>query len=296
MKLMNLKTVNLVNAVLALAMIPAAAFVARDWVVLRSAAPVTPNEGARPVPARAVTDIMAYAPVVESAVFPSRDKRFRAVPIGEEYTSSNGGSAEFAGMVLGGTFTGEDSFAVFRKSGSAQEEVVRPGEKVFGTVTLLKVLRNSAIVSTGSGEATLRIEEERPGVASRPEPAQAAARGSAGDFLAASRKVGEGQWVVDRKAVVSALDNIGQVLSDARLTPVVKDGKVQGFRVTEIKPKGVFKALGLNNGDILGRVNGQEVTTPEKAVQVLTALKGESDIELDIVRGGRPMSLRYEIR
>jgi general secretion pathway protein C len=295
MKLMNLKTVNLVNAALALAVIPAAAFVARDWLLFSSAPPGAPNGSARPAAARAAADIMAYAPVVESALFPTREKRFRAVPLEAESASSSAVSTEFAGMVLGGTFTGDDSFAVFRRSGSSQEEVVRPGEKVFGTATLLKVLRDSAIVSTGSGEVALRIEEASQGAA-LPVPARVASQGVKTDFLAASKEVGAGQWVVDRKAVQSALDDIGQVLSDARLTPVVKGGEVQGFHITEIRPTGVFKALGLNNGDILGRVNGYEVTSPERAVQVLTALKGESSIELDIVRGGKPMSLRYEIR
>lgn len=296
MNLMNLKTVNLVNMALVMAIFLVAAFVVKDWLVFQggSGRGVIP-ESAKPAPMKAAPDIMAYAPVVESALFPAREKIFRPVPLLEEGPSSNGGTADFSGIVLRGTFTGEDSFAVFRRSGSEREEVIRPGEKVFGTATLLKVLRDSAIVSTGSGEVSLRMEQERPGMAPAPEPLKAAPD-ARGGFLAASRRVGEGQWVVDQKAVLSALDNIGQVLSDARLTPVVREGKVQGFRVTEIKPKGVFKALGLQNGDILGKVNGYEVTSPEKAVQVLTALKGESSIELDIVRGGKPMSFRYDIK
>jgi general secretion pathway protein C len=88
---------------------------------------------------------------------------------------------------------------------------------------------------------------------------------------------------------------MSKVLSDARLTPVFTEGKAEGFRVTEIKPRGVFDAIGLRNGDILKRVNGYEMTTPEKAVQVLTALKGQRSIDLDVVRNGARMSFHYDI-
>lgn len=111
-----------------------------------------------------------------------------------------------------------------------------------------------------------------------------------------SKKLGENDWVIDQGALVNSLSNISTVLTDARMTPKVLNGAVEGFLVTEIKPRGVFDAVGLKNGDVLKRINGYAIDTPEKAVQVLSGLKGETRIELDIVRGGKKMNFHYEIR
>jgi general secretion pathway protein C len=77
---------------------------------------------------------------------------------------------------------------------------------------------------------------------------------------------------------------------------VVRKGAVEGFLVTEIRPRGIMDAIGLKNGDILKRVNGYELTSPERAVQVLTALKGQTSFKIDIVRGGQNLSFGYEVR
>jgi type II secretion system protein C len=89
---------------------------------------------------------------------------------------------------------------------------------------------------------------------------------------------------------------MGTVLTAARLTPVVRGGAVEGFLVTEVKPRGIMDAIGLKNEDILKRVNGYAITSPERAVQVLTALKGQTSFELDIVRRGQNMSFHYLVR
>ncbi len=115
-------------------------------------------------------------------------------------------------------------------------------------------------------------------------------------MLRYSKKTGENQWVINQEAVLNALDDMGSVLTAARMTPVVRDGAIEGFLVTEIKPRGIMDAIGLKNGDILKRVNGYEMTSPERAVQVLTALKGQTSFEIDIVRGGQNLSFHYEVR
>ena len=120
--------------------------------------------------------------------------------------------------------------------------------------------------------------------------------GPGGPGLRYSKKTGDNRWVISREAVLNALDDMGSVLTSARLTPRVKNGAVEGFLVTEIKPRGIMDAVGLKNGDILKRVNGYEMTSPERAIQVLTALKGETSFDLDIVRNGRPESFHYEVR
>jgi general secretion pathway protein C len=85
-------------------------------------------------------------------------------------------------------------------------------------------------------------------------------------------------------------------MTDARLLPSSRDGKVDGFRVSEVRPSGVFSMVGIKNGDLLQRVNDFPIDSPEKAIQSFVSLKGQSRIKLDLVRDGQPTTLNYDIR
>lgn len=85
-------------------------------------------------------------------------------------------------------------------------------------------------------------------------------------------------------------------MTDARLLPSVKDGKVEGFRVSEVKPSGIFAIIGIRNGDVLHKINDLPVDSPERAIQSLASLKGQNRIKLDLVRDGQPSTFSYDIR
>jgi len=111
-----------------------------------------------------------------------------------------------------------------------------------------------------------------------------------------ANQLSPGSYVIDQRALNAALDNIGQAMTDARLLPNAKDGKVEGFNLSEVKPNGVFGMVGLKNGDTLLRINDFNLDSPDKAMQSFVALKGQSRIKLDLVRDGRPLTLNYDIR
>jgi general secretion pathway protein C len=102
--------------------------------------------------------------------------------------------------------------------------------------------------------------------------------------------------VVDQRALNASLDNIGQAMTDARLLPSLKEGKVEGFRASEVKPAGIFGMVGIKNGDVLLRINEFPIDSPDKAIQSFVSLKGQSRIKLDLIRDGQPVTLNYDIR
>ncbi len=102
--------------------------------------------------------------------------------------------------------------------------------------------------------------------------------------------------MIDQRALDAALDNIGQAMTDARLLPNSVDGKVEGFNVSEVKPGGLFAMVGINNGDTILSINDFALDSPEKAMQTLVSLKGQSRIKLDLIRDGRPTTFTYDIR
>ena len=53
----------------------------------------------------------------------------------------------------------------------------------------------------------------------------------------------------------------------------MSDGKAAGFRLFSVRPDGPFAKIGLQNSDVISAINGLEMTSPEKALEVYTKLK-----------------------
>ncbi len=302
---MTIRNLNIINVVLILLIFPVTAFLVKDYVVYRRVkSEVRPVKVIVPPPVQRGA-IQGYAPIVEDPVFPTPSRTF-SPPAGfvDESGLALDPAAASSGLKLVGTFVSPElspsSFAVFEKASERTQKIFKLGEVVFGAGLLKEVGRERAVLGVGSRSVVFIMETRE--IPRGAVPGSTSVNGRPGGKLRPatgmrySKKTGENRWVISQEAVLSALDDMGSVLTSARLTPRVKDGVVEGFLVTEIKPRGIMDAVGLKNGDILKRVNGYEMTSPERAIQVLTALKGETSFELDIVRNGKNRSFHYEVR
>lgn len=290
----RMSRIRIIKIVLALAAFPLLGLLARDYILLGYPPQPERQAASAPQEVRAEMAFEEYAPVVEKGVFPGKGK-LANIEIREAAGSIS--EAPLPELKLIGTYTGPRGYAVFSKDGTEGESVFRVGESVFGSGVLRSVSPGRAVVSTGSGEAAYTVFLEKiPEAISAMGKKSAAESGPGKQELAYSRQVTEKDWVIDRGAVESALSDIGRIMTDARLTPRLSNGAVQGFTVTEIKPRGVFDAVGLKDGDVLTSINGYRIDSPEKAVQVLSALKGQTDFDLGVIRQGQPKSFRYSIR
>ncbi len=208
---------------------------------------------------------------------------------------SGGEAAPSVGDIsLLGTVVGRSgmSYAVFQATQSKKQEISRIGDRVFDLGVLRSIEPNRATVDANGRMLTFYLPQDKPPGAGSPEATPAS---PSGRFSGVSRKSGS-EWVIDQRALNNVLNDMGKVLTDARLLPYIDNGKVTGFRVSEIKSDGVFNLIGLKNGDILVKVNDYSIDSPEKGVQLLTGLRGESRISLDVIRNGQPTKLNYQIR
>lgn len=298
------------NIALALLAFPLLGLLARDMLVLKYRPPVEPASAALAQGGEVEVPFEGYSPILEKGAFPSAARELTRVEIIDE-AAAGSSHPVLAELRLLGTYAGPVGYAVFEKTGAGEQDVFRAGQSVFGAGTLESVGDGLASLSSGGTVVKFTVfREDIPaglsGMGSSGQAAGGASSGSppsgdAGAFYQGSgsrftEKVSEDSWVIDQKAVAESLTDMGRVLTDARLTPKVSASGVEGFVVTEIKPRGVFDAIGLMNGDVLTKINGYEIDSPEKAVQVLSALRGETSIDLDILRDGRPKSLHYTVR
>lgn len=110
------------------------------------------------------------------------------------------------------------------------------------------------------------------------------------------RALGENDYEVPRGEIDKTLANLNDVAMQARIVPAFKDGQAQGFKLFSIRPDSIYSKIGVQNGDVIKRINGFELNSPEKALEVYTKLKEASRIEIDLERNGSSVHKNYTIR
>ena len=109
-------------------------------------------------------------------------------------------------------------------------------------------------------------------------------------------KKGQGQYEVERSMLDEQLEDLTKLSRQARVIPHYVKGKTQGFKIVGVRPNSLYSALGIRSGDILKGVNGEQITSPTKALQFLEALKTTSQVTIDIERRKQKKTFEYEIK
>lgn len=282
------KKITALNIGISILIVILLAMIASDVIAYRlSRVSPAPAEKSRPSAPVGRTDLLAFSPILEKGLF-GKAAQGTLTPIAQ----AEGQAAASPGdLALLGTAVGSfrETFALVLRRSTREEKVFRLGDKVFDVGPLLTVKKDMVEIESGGSRVKLLAPTAVPGETGKGAP------GTPGTGTLAT-PTGSGSYVVDQRALSAALDNIGQAMTDARLLPNAKGGKVEGFNLSEVKPQGIFGMIGLKNGDTLLKVNDFAIDSPDKAMQSFVSLKGQSRIKLDLMRDGRPLTLNYDIR
>jgi len=290
------RALTIINILLGVAIIALLAAITAEGLGRRlNAALVSRSAGAgKTVPAASPArneDLAFYAPILVNGLF-GKGAQGPLTPLVNAPAAAQVAAPVTAPaeLMLLGTAVGSfrETFALVRNTPKQEERVFRLGDMVYDAGRLVEVTRDRAFIVIGGKKVELLTPMTPPAAASA-QPAS-----PQGGVPVAN--MGGGNFVIDQRALNAALDNPAQAMSDARLLPSMKDGKVEGFRISEIKPNGVFAMVGMKNGDILLRLNDFPVDSPDKALQSFIALKGQSSLKLDLIRDGQPVTFNYDIR
>lgn len=185
--------------------------------------------------------------------------------------------------------------------------VVREQQEVIPGALLLEVRNEKILVrwkerveefalyetrSLSPGRGGMRGAPPRTPVAAQPQAPNGASTG--GDTV---RKVSEDRYVIDNREVAQLRDNMSSMMTQLRVVPnFSQGGQPDGFKVFAIRPGSLFAKIGLQNGDVVKRINGIEFQGPEQAMAAYAQLRSETNINIDIVRQNQSRTLTYEIR
>jgi general secretion pathway protein C len=109
------------------------------------------------------------------------------------------------------------------------------------------------------------------------------------------KKVADNRYEVKRSFIEGTLSNLNQVATQARIVPSFRNGVANGFKLFSIRPGSLYSAIGVQNGDVIQRINGYEINSPDKALEVYQKLRESSHITIDIDRNGQQKHMEYNI-
>ena len=138
-----------------------------------------------------------------------------------------------------------------------------------------------------------------PPAAAPPPPPPAAAGGASAvgdDIKKGIQKVGPTEFNIDRGVVDKILENQAELMRQARIVPEQENGKVVGIRLYGVRPDTLLGTLGMENGDRLEKINGFDMTSPEKALEAYARLRTSDHLTVSVNRRGAATNLDYNIK
>jgi general secretion pathway protein C len=196
-------------------------------------------------------------------------------------------------LKLWGTVTGKGrrSYAVIEDTKTRQQNLYRIGDSI-QEATVKLILRQKVVLSVNDRDEVLGMEEAGSPKRSASSPRVATKRASPPRLPISPNPR---QLKLKGDQIEKALENIDQLMEQARIRPHIEDGRPSGISITGIKPNTVFRKMRLRNGDIITGVNGTPIESVEDAMQVFGDLSSSPEVQLEIKRRGRKRVLNYKI-
>ena len=187
--------------------------------------------------------------------------------------------AAFVDAHLKGTVVGEqgERYAILvLAEGGGREDVYQVGDEVAPGVTVQQVARGEVVLSGRGGKQALALDQWGDGPA-----------------VPESRTV---QRVVARNALEAQKRDLNTLARSVDLTPSYQQGQASGLQVTRLQPGSFLMQAGLSQGDVIRAVNGHPVGSMDDLMALYRQLEGISDIQVDVLRKGAPLTLQLAIR
>lgn len=183
------------------------------------------------------------------------------------------------------------SFAVILNTATNETGIYHVNDMLLNEAKVLKIERSRVIIFRNGVQESLVVYEEDfassgEQVASLPQTTQ--------PFDV--RQEGANRYVISKDEVERSTQNLGKLMTEARLVPNLEGGKINGYKIFAIKPDSLYTKIGLQNGDIIYKVNGIDISDPERAFQLFQQLKNERYFQVEVVRNNQRQTLTYQVQ
>jgi len=229
-------------------------------------------------------------PPLSPAEYPKpTEKRAASLERKEDISKRTSGPQDKPGLTslnltLLGTVVNESglSWAVIKDLATGRQEMVSVGSVVAGAM----------VVSIGKDRVVLNVNGREEILLLGVEGTRSASAG--GDQGA--QESATSTYVLSREVVRENLENLPGLMTQARAELYYKEGRPEGFQLSQIQQGSPLRSIGFENGDVIRSVNGQEVRSLEDAIALYQKLGDDDSFVIGILRGEKPKYLHVKIK
>lgn len=192
-------------------------------------------------------------------------------------------------LKLWGTVTGKHgkAYAVIEETKERKQNLYREGDAI-QNATVKSIYREKVVLSVGGQDEILTMED---------------ATSSKGSFEAAPNRSPQSSTVMRaqkitlrRSQIESAMENVTDLMSQIKVRPHFENGQPDGLKLSSIKPRSIFRKMGLRNGDVITGVDGQRIESVDDALKFYEGIRSASNMSVGIKRRGREKVIEYNIK
>jgi len=93
----------------------------------------------------------------------------------------------------------------------------------------------------------------------------------------------------------SKTNTLEKILQTATLQPHITDGQTDGLQLDGLENLAMTKYIGLKNGDVIHSINGQTLTSKQKAFQVFKKARTQARIDIELLRNKKIETLSFDL-
>jgi type II secretion system protein C len=180
--------------------------------------------------------------------------------------------------LIGTTVFGEKSTVIIEDLTKGTRGVYRIGD-IINDFTITKVLQDSATLTKKDQELVLRL-------------AKSGALLHAGNL---GRKVDEDSWLVSGDKLTDVVSNINQYVGQVVAYQHRENGKPAGFKIRHLKEGNDFERIGIEDGDIIKKVNGLDINDLSDVLTNVYKLSDETSFQMEVTRNNQTKTLHYQL-
>jgi type II secretion system protein C len=209
---------------------------------------------------------------------------------------NTGGTMQSAGQELGlalvGTVCGspEVSRAIIKDVRSDILNLYRVGQAI-GDACVESIEKNAVVLLHNGQRKTLTFTATSGGDKGAVQVPSTEAVEQPGEAIEPDLTDKEGSTLIS-----AGSGQMESTLEKAVIEPYVVKGQVEGLKITGLEGIIAARDLGLKNGDIICAVNGQRLTSKQKAYQIFKKARSQTAIDIELLRNGKFEKLSFTLR
>ena len=145
-----------------------------------------------------------------------------------------------------------------------------------------------SIVADGPETAQTKQANER-------EKASAARDKVLTNIAAEIRRTDSSHYVISRRGADAVIASLPRIARTMRVAPEAKAGKPIGFRLVSLRSGAILTRIGLQKGDVVLTLNGNDLTSADKALEAYANFRSTGLMRADLLRANKHLTVEVRI-